>query len=426
MQHASLPSRRILLVDALRGFALLLILLVHNEEHFFYPVYWKYGPAWLDIVDKVVYSVTANVFAGKAEAIFALLFGFTFYMQSSNMAYRGGDFGVRFLWRMLLLVGFAMLNAAFLPGGDMLLLCSALSIVLYITRNWSDKAVLCASVFFLLQPVEWVRCVLCLIDSQCQSSYSYMDYMDMLYNELQYIAQVGGWGRFFLNNITLGPQASFLSALLSGCISQTAGLFLLGSYMGRRQMFLVVDEDRYALRDMIKMNDNKKKWVLLLIASAIAIGPVCALKEPVMLAAKDVPGMAEILGVVLDMWHNLAFTFVLMSSFVLLYCTAWSSKCAVILTVSGRLSLTCYVMQSVLGALIYFPIFFNFAYYFGATCSLLVFLNNFFIQFIFCDIWIMKHNRGPLETIWHKLTWIGSKNDIINNRHIWKSQEESL
>ena len=43
----------------------------------------------------------------------------------------------------------------FFPAGDVLLLFAAVSLVLFFTRNWSDRAILFTSVLFLLQPVEW-------------------------------------------------------------------------------------------------------------------------------------------------------------------------------------------------------------------------------------------------------------------------------
>ena len=113
---------RIEAVDALRGFAVMAILLVHNLEHFIFPVYPADSPGWLNALDQGVFNVVFTLFAGKAYAIFALLFGFTFYIQSDNLKRRGGDFGYRFLWRLVLLAGFATLNAAFFPAGDVLLL----------------------------------------------------------------------------------------------------------------------------------------------------------------------------------------------------------------------------------------------------------------------------------------------------------------
>lgn len=104
---------RVEVVDALRGFAVMAILLVHSLEHFIFPVYPVDQPAWLNILNDGVFNVTFTLLAGKSYAIFALLFGFTFYIQSANQQRKGKDFGYRFLWRLLLLVAFATLNAAF-------------------------------------------------------------------------------------------------------------------------------------------------------------------------------------------------------------------------------------------------------------------------------------------------------------------------
>ena len=67
-------------MDALRGFAVMAILLVHNLEHFIYPVYPTDPPAWLGMLDRIVLDGTFSLFAGKAYAIFALLFGLTFFL----------------------------------------------------------------------------------------------------------------------------------------------------------------------------------------------------------------------------------------------------------------------------------------------------------------------------------------------------------
>lgn len=72
---------RIEVVDALRGFSVIAILLVHNLEHFIFPVYPMDSPTWLTILDNGVFNIIFSLFAGKSYAIFALLFGFTFYIQ---------------------------------------------------------------------------------------------------------------------------------------------------------------------------------------------------------------------------------------------------------------------------------------------------------------------------------------------------------
>jgi len=76
------------MVDALRGYALLGLFLVHCVERF--ELHWLHpqpGP-WFDGV--------FALFSGKAFAIFALLFGFSFATIMANERARGGDFTLRF------------------------------------------------------------------------------------------------------------------------------------------------------------------------------------------------------------------------------------------------------------------------------------------------------------------------------------------
>ena len=139
MELSASKIPRIEVVDALRGFAVMAIILVHNLEHFIFPVYPTEQPAWLAVLNDGVCNVIFSLFAGKAYAIFALLFGFTFYIQCHNQTKKGKDFGYRFLWRLVLLLGFATLNAAFFPAGDVLLLFAVVGLVLFLVRKWSDK-----------------------------------------------------------------------------------------------------------------------------------------------------------------------------------------------------------------------------------------------------------------------------------------------
>ena len=64
---------RIEVVDALRGFAVMAILLVHNLEHFIFPVYPESSPEWLSVLD-----------AGVFNAIFSLSPCFSDLLSISN------------------------------------------------------------------------------------------------------------------------------------------------------------------------------------------------------------------------------------------------------------------------------------------------------------------------------------------------------
>lgn len=389
MEQLIKKSPRIEVVDALRGFAVMAIILVHNLEHFIFPVYPADSPAWLNILDQGVFNGVFSLFAGKAYAIFALLFGFTFYIQTNNQRKQGKDFGYRFLWRLVLLAGFATLNAAFFPAGDVLLLFVVVGLVLFFTRNWSDKALLVTSVLFLLQPVEWYHYIAGLINPA-----HYLPDLKVgeMYTEVAEYTKAGNFGDFILGNITLGQKASLLWAVNAGRFFQTAGLFLLGFYIGRKQLFVSTER-------------NLRLWVNILIVSAVAFAPLYTLKELIM---KNDTLIQQTAGTAFDMWQKLAFTLVLVASFVILYQNKKFSSKVSNLRFYGKMSLTNYITQSIIGSLIYFPFGLYLAPYCGYTVSLLVGICTFLLQVWFCKWWLGKHKQGPLEHIWHKWTWMGT------------------
>ena len=83
-------------MDALRGFAIVSILLLHNLEHFDYYYFPPNLPEWIKSLDKIIWDSLFFLFSGKSYAIFALLFGLTFFIQSDHQAKKGKDFRGRF------------------------------------------------------------------------------------------------------------------------------------------------------------------------------------------------------------------------------------------------------------------------------------------------------------------------------------------
>ena len=388
MEQLINKNSRIEVVDALRGFAVMAIILVHNLEHFIFPVYPTDSPNWLNILDQGIFNGIFSLFAGKAYAIFALLFGFTFYIQTNNQRKRGKDFGYRFLWRLILLVGFATLNAAFFPAGDVLLLFVVTGPILFFTRNWSNKAIIITSVIFLLQPIEWYHYIANLINPTHRLPYLKVGEM---YAEVAEYIKGGNFWDFILGNITLGQKASLLWAINAGRFFQTAGLFLLGFYIGKKQLF-------------VSSEKNLHFWVKILIVSAIAFAPLYTLKDLIM---DNTPIIRQTAGTAFDMWQKLAFTLVLVASFILLYQNKKFHNRVNNLCFYGRMSLTNYIAQSIIGAIIYFPFGLYLAPYCGYTVSLLIGFFTFLLQVKFCKWWLSKHKQGPLELIWHKWTWLG-------------------
>lgn len=385
---------RIEMVDALRGFAVIAIVLIHSVEHFIYPVYPDpiTQPEWLNILDKGVFSVIFSLIAGKGYAIFSILFGFTFAIQFKNQQNKGNDFGIRFLWRLLLLAGFATLNAMFFPGGDVLLLYAIVGVILFVVRKWNDKAIFVIMILLLLQPMQWFYYISGLINPE----FSLPENINgVLYAQIIEINKSGEFFPFIWANITTGQLASFLWAVEGGRFLQTAGLFLLGLLISRRKLFNSTPE-------------NIKFWTKTLILCAILFAPIYQLKVELFDTNSDL-FIKNTVGVMFDMWQKLLFTFVLIGSFIILYQKEAFQRKISWFRVYGKMSLTNYISQSFIGALIFFPIGLNLSPYCGFTNSLIVGCLIVALQLQFCKWWQKSHKQGPLEKIWHKLTWIGQK-----------------
>ena len=381
-------SPRLNVVDALRGFAIMAIMLLHNIEHFDFYFFPEYLPSWLKTIDKGIWDTMFFLFGGKAYAIFALLFGLTFYIMFSNQQKKGKDFRGRFLWRSLLLFGFGLINSLFYQG-DILLFYAVLGVTLVAVCTWSDKAVLITAIILLLQPLGLVKLV------------QIINTPDFVASDPPSWAYFGKTGEYMANgtlwevikgNMTTGKTAVVLWTYESGRIFQTPALFMLGMLLGRRKMFAASGESRQFWKKVML-------YALALFAVLFAFKlyiPETALRKAV----------SDSLLSVVTSWANFAFTFVLVSSFVLAFQTAALNRALSRLEVFGRMSLTNYVMQSVVGTFIYYGYGLGLYKYTGATMCILIGIVLFVLQYIFCRWWMKNHDHGPLEGVWHRLTWV--------------------
>ena len=75
----------------------------------------------------------------------------------------------------------------------------------------------------------------------------------------------------------------------------------------------------------------------------------------------------------------------------------------------GRMSLTNYITQSIIGSMLFYNWGFGLHDNLGITASVAVGALLFVLQWAFCYWWMKSHAHGPLEYIWKKATWIGQK-----------------
>ena len=382
-------TERLGVVDALRGFALLAIVLLHNLEHynlFFMP---ENVPAWLQTIDKYAWDTIFSLFAGKAYATFSLLFGFSFYIQFHNAEKRGIDFRGRFAWRMCLLLLFAQLHALFY-NGDILLLYAVVGFALIPVCKLKDKTVFWIALILLLQPYEWGRAIYALINP---------DYVAVTGHFIPYAMRAEAAtanGSFFdvlQSNIIDGQLYSNIWQVENGRLFQTAALFMFGMLLGRRKY-------------LIKSEESVRFWKRMLIGAVIAFIPLYCLRVFIPDFITDSSALIPY-NIAVPSYANFAFMVILVSLFTLLWFKketgySWQS----LLIPYGRMSLTNYISQSIMGVTIYYGFGLSMYKYAGATASLLIALLIFTVQLVFSRWWLVRHRQGPLEFLWRKGTWI--------------------
>lgn len=380
---------RIEVADVLRGFAIMGIFLIHTIEHFNFYSFPEAPNEFIRFTDKLLWDATFFTFAGKAYAIFALLFGFSFYIQDSRQAQQGKDFRARFAWRLVLLFVIGNLNAAFFTA-EVLVLYSIVGFAILPICRLSNKTVLIIAAVMMMQPIEIWKVIYSLANPDYVAGPS----LDSPYWAVTYEAQTNGnFWQMLKVNLWEGQIASLGWAWENGRFFQTASLFLVGMVMGRTQFLNGTTKH---------LNLNMR----LLIISIIAFFPLYGLCN-ILPSFIENKGVLKPLLLILSSLHKFAFMGFIVTTIVWSYYnTSLLKKWLVKLVPYGKMSLTNYVMQSVIGSLLFYGWGFGLHKELGVTYSLCLGIVLFLLQYAFSVWWMRHHKQGILEYLWKRATWL--------------------
>lgn len=377
--EACRSSSRIVVVDCLRGIALFGLFVIHMVEYF--ELFW-YAPEWGWVHDTVFF-----LFGGKAYAIFALLFGFSFFTIMDNQARRGVDFRGRFAWRLALLLAMGYLHGL-LYSGDILAVLALAGFLLVVIYPLGNRWILAIAVACLLQlpqllqwglhaagiaspgpPLHWT------FAPDSFSIYAHGSLLDVIERNV-YAGQLGKW----------------LFMIESGRIWNIVGLFLVGFVLGRLRFF----------------ENYPSKLHLVAVALALtllALGTVHTAAAILSASAHDEVG-GRLLNGILEQYGNNLLTITGVLVFLLLYRVPGIQRPITWLAPCGRMTLTLYVGQSLLGV----PLFYGFGLGlyqgFGQLPALLLGLALWGLQMLLAHAWFSRYYYGPLEWAWRSATYM--------------------
>ena len=387
---STLPNTRIDVADILRGIAIGGIILIHFIEQLNFYVFPEPSSPFWGTVNKGVWDTVFFLLAGKMYAIFAMLFGLSFFIQHDNQAQRGVDFRLRFLWRMVLLFLFGMFDLLFY-NGDILCVYAACGVLIIPLIRASDKVLKCIAFLLLLQPIELVYIII----GACDPSASPLDLGSMdHFNTVAVAQEHGSIIDVAVAGFLHGQQINFLWAIENGRLTQTIFFFLVGIMLGRKRLFY-------------NEENNLAFWKKVLKGAAVAF---VILTPLYFIVPKQFESacISNSLNVMLNMWKNLSMMLMIVSGTTLLYYTTSAKNWLIKIAPYGKMSLTNYLSQSIFGAMLFYNWGFGLFRYCGHAAALLMGAAFIMLQYLFCTWWLKNHKRGPFEELWARLTWLGN------------------
>jgi uncharacterized protein len=398
------PSERIPIIDSLRGFALLGILLV-NMGIFIHPIFAFLLPPdpATPLIDRAAAWFIHFAAEGKFYALFSLLFGLGFAIQFIRAEERARRIVPLYLRRLFVLLLIGMAHAFLVWTGDILILYAVLGFVLILFRKARPKTLLVwigltlggyllllGGIVGLLQLARLEPTMAVELDQNFAAQEAYF----LVETERAY--QVYGQGSFVeITQHRVNEYLSFVGFAAFGMVPGVFAMFLAGLYFGRRRLFYAVEENITFFRKLAWWGLAIGLPANLLYATIMSSSASRLELSPAFLAAT----VAQIVGgPALSLFYLSALT-------LLSRRQTWHNRLQH-LAPAGRMALTNYLMQSIICTLIFYGYGFGLFGRVGAAVGMLLTLVIFAAQVAWSRWWLQRYRYGPAEWLWRSLTYL--------------------
>jgi uncharacterized protein len=391
----STVSQRINVVDALRGFALAGIVIVHIVENYVgapTPENTMQG-THVGILDNIVDGFIFLFLRGKFFALFSFLFGLSFYLQLNRKKEGEDHFIGRFIWRLVLLFLIGYAHSLFYRG-DILTVYALLGVFLVLFYKVSNRWVL---VFTGLMFLGLGRYVVFLITGG-SNIFIPGDFSPNSPEVLAYFKVIkdGSLWDVFKTNAMEGHlmKMDFQLGIFSrGYI--TFGFFLLGMVVGRLRFF-------ENFRDL--KSETKKVLIYSVVGFFVSLGLVILVFSQLGPEVKF-DNWLSMFGLTFADLNNIFMTFMLICVFVIAYRKNWGERVLNVFVPYGKMALTNYFMQSIIGTFIFFGWGLGYLGTIPNSYAFLLALLIIGLQVICSKWWLSYFTYGPLEWLWRSATY---------------------
>jgi uncharacterized protein len=395
-------KKRIHSIDALRGFALFGIVIAHVLEQFLAasPTGEMQAVMVSKPIDQIVDLLSFWIIRGKFFALFSLLFGLSFFIQMDNAEKSGVHYKTRYLWRLLVLLGIGMVHN-FFYSGDILTIYVLFGFLLIPFFSVSNRVVLVIAVLLFLGLGRFLSFAIFGNESIIALNIENFD-------EKYMSAITGGtlldvWQ---MNFYALIGKFNFQMGVL-GRGYLTFAFFLLGMWLGRTRLLENLQQNKTVL----------KKIMLWSFVGTLAMIPVFWYLFSQMESIFDFTSWWSMFALSAYDNFNFFFTIFLASGFVYLIELPKMQTVLSWFAPYGRMALTNYVFQSLIGTFLFFNWGLGLVGQFRNLELLIIALLIIAAQMVISWYWMKKFKFGPIEWLWRSLTYLKIQ-PFINSRPI--------
>jgi len=393
-ENSPAKQQRFEMLDIIRGIALLGVLLANMADFSFFSALSFQEKANLPLAElnNSLLFISSTFLDGKFYSLFSILFGvgFALFINKPNRIWL-------FSRRIFFLALFGIAHALLIWNGDILLLYALLGFSLPLLTRCKDKTLFILSILLICSPI--------LLDSiRVATNYEFDPGSSLLTTALDKSVKpkgAAGGFRAYANLMKVADYQEVIKTNFAGFYFRWAyllesnrpfkvlGLFLFGLLIGRNRLFINLEQKSQPLKRIRNLG--------------LGIG----LPASFLMAYYDVyaEGLPHLLNTTVSLLSVVPMTLAYIAIICLCISQDKYRSQLKIFAPFGKMALTCYLMQSLVGIFIFRGSGLGLALELGPALYLMIGLMIFALQLLFCHLWLKYFEFGPFEWLWRQLTY---------------------
>lgn len=376
-------NERIISIDVMRGFALLGIFVVnmlffHSPYIYINPYTWFQNPS-----DYETFKMIDIFVQGSVYPLFSMLFGYGLAMQFLKSTANGGPFAKFAVRRLTILLIIGCIHAFLIWAGDILITYALAGFVLILMIRLKPIWLLLISIFLFLIP-NGLLYGLVYLGSLLEPNATII-YTGIQEIEASIVAYgQGSWGDIFSQRLADWLYMSGNGLIVISMLFTIVPFLLLGAAAAKWKL-------------IERARELKVYWMITVFVMLI-VGTVIKWLPYLLEANLFTMGIQDTFGGPLQ---AIAY-----AGIIALVCSIpFAAKILSPISKVGRMSMTTYLMQSIIATTIFYAYGFGLYGKIDLSTGTWMAIGIYAFQVVFAEIWFTKFKQGPVEILWRKLTY---------------------